>query len=73
MFGIRVLFYLVGIALVIWILSRLAKTPRVKQKPVKQVGSMVRCAHCGTHVPLNEALQVKDRYYCCRAHRDEAP
>ncbi len=71
MFGIRVLLYLVGIALVIWILVRLAKGPRIQQKPTPRVGTMVRCARCGTHVPANEALQRDQRYYCCRAHRDE--
>jgi len=71
MFGIRALFYLVGIGLVIWILLRLTKAPRIREKPLKKVGSMVRCAHCGTYVPQNEALQVADKYYCCTAHRDK--
>jgi uncharacterized protein len=71
MFGIRVLLYLAGIALVIWILLRLAKTPRVGEKPLKKFGSMVRCAHCGTYVPQDEAVQAGDRYYCCSAHRDK--
>jgi uncharacterized protein len=71
MFGIRVLLYIVGIGLVIWILLRLAKSPRTSEKSVKRVGSMVRCARCGTFVPQNEALQAGDRYYCCREHRDE--
>lgn len=71
MFGIRVLIYILGIALVVWILFRLARTPRVENKPGKKVGNMVRCARCGTYVPRNEALQAGDRYYCCPAHRDE--
>jgi uncharacterized protein len=70
MFGIRVLLYLVGIGLVIWILLRLAQSPRTSDRPLKKVGSMVRCAHCGTHVPQNEALQAGDKYYCSREHRD---
>jgi uncharacterized protein len=70
MFGIRVLLYLVGIGLVIWILLRLAKSPRIDTRPTKQVGSMVRCAHCGVHVPQNEALQAGGKYYCCREHLD---
>ncbi|MEA2080892.1 MAG: PP0621 family protein [Pseudomonadota bacterium] len=71
MFGIRVLIYLLGIALVIWILIRLAKTPRVEKKSAKRVGDMVRCAHCGIYVPRHEAIQDSDRYYCCTRHRDE--
>lgn len=71
MFGIRVLLYLVGIALVVWILFRLAKSPQVEKKPTKKVGDMVSCARCGTYVPREEALQDGDRYYCCSEHRDE--
>jgi len=71
MFGIRVLIYLLGIGLVAWILIRLAKAPRVKKKPAKQVDDMVRCARCGTFVPRHEAISEEDRYYCCSQHRDE--
>jgi uncharacterized protein len=71
MFGIRVLIYLLGIALVVWILLRLAKGPRIESKPGKKVGDMVRCARCATYVPRSEALQEGDNYYCCSQHRDE--
>ena len=71
MFGIRVLIYLLGIGLLVWILIRLAKAPRVEKKPTKQVDDMVRCAHCGTFVPRHEAISEEDRYYCCSQHRDE--
>jgi len=71
MFGIRVLIYLLGIGLLVWILIRLAKTPRVEKKPSKQVDDMVRCARCGTFVPRHEAINEEDRYYCCSQHRDE--
>jgi len=71
MFGIRVLIYLIGIGLVIWILVRLAKSPRVEQKDAGKVDDMVRCARCGTFVPRNEAVKEGDRYYCCSRHRDE--
>ena len=30
---------------------------------------MVRCAHCGLHVPASEAVAAGDRCYCCEAHR----
>ena len=71
MFGIRVLIYLLGIALVIWILMRLAKTPRMEKKSTKRVGDMVQCAHCGVYVPRHEAIQDSDHFYCCTRYRDE--
>jgi len=70
MFGIRVLMFLLGIGLVVWILIRLAKGPAVAKKPQKKVGDMVQCSHCGVYVPRSEAVQDGDRYFCCREHRD---
>jgi uncharacterized protein len=70
MFGIRVLLFLLGIGLVVWILIRLAKGPALAKKPQKKVGDMVPCSHCGVYVPRGEALQDGDRYFCCREHRD---
>jgi len=31
---------------------------------------MVPCAHCGTHVPENDAVQGSRGMYCSAAHRD---
>ncbi len=31
---------------------------------------MVRCAHCGLHLPESEALRRGERSYCCRSHQD---
>ena len=31
---------------------------------------MVRCAYCDLHVPRDEALAYRGRYYCSREHRD---
>jgi uncharacterized protein len=42
---------------------RLARPTRVTG------GDMVRCAHCGLHVPAAEALSADGRWYCCEAHR----
>ena len=71
MFGMRVLIFLIGIALVIWILTRLAKGPGLPKRPAKKVDDMVRCARCGVFSPRHEALKDGDRYYCSTRHRDE--
>ncbi|HQR22363.1 MAG TPA: PP0621 family protein [Burkholderiaceae bacterium] len=31
--------------------------------------AMVKCAHCGLHVPQADALPSGDRYYCSEEHR----
>ncbi len=33
---------------------------------------MVRCEHCGTHLPAPEALHRGEHWYCCEAHRAAA-
>ncbi len=36
--------------------------------------SMVRCAHCGLHLPEGEAMKAVDGHrYCTAAHRDLGP
>jgi uncharacterized protein len=31
--------------------------------------NMVRCAHCGLHLPENEAIHSNKAVYCSQAHR----
>jgi len=34
--------------------------------------AMVRCGHCGLHLPRTEALASGERHYCSESHRAEA-
>lgn len=36
--------------------------------PVEQPESMVRCAHCGIHMPRSEALLVNGETWCSGEH-----
>jgi uncharacterized protein len=71
MFGIRLLIYLVGIGLLVWILFRLARKPKPGNRSAGQVDEMVQCARCGTYVPRKEAVQQGGRFYCCEEHREQ--
>ncbi|MDX8386003.1 MAG: PP0621 family protein [Gallionella sp.] len=31
---------------------------------------MVRCTHCGVHLPKSESLSSGENYYCSKAHLD---
>ncbi len=42
------------------------------QNPSARIGTMVRCARCGLHVPEGEAYQKGELYYCSLQHRDNA-
>ena len=50
---------------------------RQQRKPDQQPSTkksgpqvMVPCAHCGTHVPENDAIRGAHGLYCSAAHRD---
>ncbi|OZI72667.1 PP0621 family protein [Bordetella genomosp. 2] len=43
------------------------------QPPARQPGgqpaeSMVRCAHCGIHLPRSEAIMLEGKVWCSRDH-----
>jgi len=75
------LFLLVVLAVVaVWLIRRaMVHASRMKQgdgpqagKPSVQ-GDLVKCAHCGTHLPLAEARVVGDRVYCSDEHARLGP
>ena len=55
--------------------AREAAGPATGGPPAPSPGGelMVRCDHCGIHVPLSEAVTAGDQRYCSRAHRDAGP
>lgn len=51
-----------------------ARTTKVAQSARKKAGqpqaiTMVACAHCGMHLPAEEAVQGTHGAYCSPAHR----
>jgi uncharacterized protein len=41
------------------------RQPRAKELPE----DMVRCSHCGVHLPRSESFTSRGRYYCTDEHR----
>jgi uncharacterized protein len=35
----------------------------------KVAEDMVRCAHCGVHLPKGESIQSTEQFFCNEAHR----
>lgn len=70
---------LIIIGLIIWLVYRMIY--RVLNKPAKQEQvrhqepsrNMVKCAHCGIHIPEGEALERDGHHYCSPEHRDAGP
>jgi uncharacterized protein len=63
------LFLLVAIAVVVYLLfkSYRKSAPRQDQAAAED---MVRCAHCGVHLPKSESILAGGNFFCGAEHRD---
>ena len=68
----KFLLLLAVIAVAGWWLFGSAACPRARDELPAPEG-MLRCAHCGVHLPESEALRERGRAYCSAAHRDAGP
>ena len=64
------------IGLAVWIIIVLIRNARDKkrasdQRPKDRVENMVECAHCGLHLPENEAIRDGEQFFCSKQHRDK--
>jgi uncharacterized protein len=70
---------LIAIGLIIWLLYRMIyrmlNKPKAQEQVARQEPSrdMVKCAHCGIHIPKSEALERDGKAYCSPEHRDAGP
>ena len=67
----RTLFIIIALALIVMVIKRLWQAPRPPARSVKPSGNTVQCANCGVYIPVEEALQRADHFYCSQAHLDE--
>jgi len=66
----RLLFFI----LVIVVVYRLLKSYRKQLSNDEEIApqeaeDMVRCIHCGVHLPKRESILTGNEYYCSEAHR----
>ncbi|GAB4121324.1 MAG: hypothetical protein Fur0040_01280 [Sideroxydans sp.] len=64
----RLLFLLAVIAVVYLLIRSYRKTPPDPQ-PSAASEDMVRCAHCGVHLPRSEAIQAEGKFFCSQDHQ----
>jgi uncharacterized protein len=71
----RIILWVALILAVIWFVKRLLNppAPRGRAEPPENAAPMVRCAHCGVHLPRDRALSQEQQWYCSEAHRLEGP
>ncbi|MEW6707788.1 MAG: PP0621 family protein [Pseudomonadota bacterium] len=66
----KIVVVLLVVGLVLWFALRRGGRPTVKPRAKQpRLQSMVRCAHCGVHLPQDEAVAGDELFYCSEAHR----
>jgi uncharacterized protein len=63
----KVLFFVVVAIAIYWWLRR-GRMPPKKQAGETRAETMVQCAYCGLHIPVNESVADQGRYYCDEEH-----
>jgi uncharacterized protein len=67
-----VLFAVLALAYALWRQQRRSPPPQEGARPPSAPAApqdMVACAHCGVHLPRNEAITLDTRHYCCAEHQ----
>lgn len=72
---LKFLLVIAVVVLVLWALRRPSLPPPPRRPgPPPQLEPMVRCSHCGVHLPRSEAVTGPDGHlYCSPAHRAAGP
>ena len=65
----RLLFFGLVIFVVYWLLKSYRKQLLKHDDVAPPAEDMVRCAHCGVHLPKRESLLTEGRYFCSDEHR----
>lgn len=69
----RLLLIVVVVAVVFWLFKsyrkRLPKEGVPREEMPEQSEDMVRCVHCGVHLPKRESVLAGGKYYCSEVHR----
>ena len=69
--GIRYILIIIAIWVLFLLLRNVRRRRRLNaSRPAgqRQPVDMVRCRHCGTHLPAPEALRKGADYFCSREH-----
>jgi uncharacterized protein len=65
----KLIFLVLGIVLAWWVLKWYRKSmTRKEPPPAGAAEDMVRCAHCGVHLPRSESHASSGRFFCSDEH-----
>jgi len=66
---------LVALAFVFWVVvsfvQRLLRKRAAEKRAAPPSADMVRCAHCGLHLPQAEAITRDGVYFCSKQHLEQ--
>jgi uncharacterized protein len=65
----RLLFLAVVVIVVYWLLKSYRRQLPEEDDVSAPVEDMVRCVHCGVHLPKRESILAGGKYYCSEEHR----
>ena len=65
--GKLLLFLLAAVAIYWWVSKKRSSQEEQSRDP--KIETMVKCAYCGLHIPLNESVSDQGQHYCDEEHR----
>ncbi|MEO8080785.1 MAG: PP0621 family protein [Caldimonas sp.] len=69
----KIVLFLIAVFVLLWLLrgglGRRTGGPRARPPPAEGPQPIVACAHCGLHLPRDEALPGRGGVFCGEAHR----
>lgn len=71
---LRLLIWAALIAAGVWFWRKYKASIAPPKQPVDPSAQpMVRCAHCGVHLPKDRALSQQQAWYCTQNHLEQGP
>ena len=67
--GIRTIIIIIAVYGLYWIIRKLLNNNNNKRK-IEEVEDMIECNYCGTHLPISDAIERDNKYYCCEQHSE---
>ena len=67
----RLIVLIVLVVVAVWLIRRALRGPAQKtnlRNKVQMQGELVRCAHCGMHLPRSEARETQGMLFCSDEH-----
>lgn len=71
----RLLFWIAIICAAVWVWRRYISAPKAARQTAREqeAAPMVRCGHCGVHVPQSQALKQDQHWFCNQVHLEQGP